>query len=194
MNLKEFKAGDFKNPENLVTTINIFKKIQKYLKDDSKILELSETRTYINSPTNLNVTVHKLNEKIKLPYKRNAFDISISAEVPSSFDSSQVSELIFEIVRVTKTAAIIVTEEQNEKVTREEILVTVDKVLRKLDKKARTTTHGIFNRKVRSVLHRASKTKAKKIVNKLSLKLITLLSKMNIEKTHKRMFVIEFLV
>jgi len=160
-----------------------------------------------------------------LPFRKNAYDVSISVDVLEHIPPNLREKAIYEMIRVTKQLAIIVApsgedaQKQDKKLqqkwnqifkeknqfleehvkyglpTSEEILVCIDKALRKLGKTAKTKSFANLNLTVRNFLMNTWITKNKLkyyLYLKGYLLLIPILRFCNFRKTYRRVFVIEF--
>ncbi len=160
-----------------------------------------------------------------LPFRKNAYDVTISADVLEHIEPHLREKAVCEMIRVTKQLAIIVvpsgeaSQEQDKNFqkrwnrifkeknqfleehvkyglpTTEEILVYIDRSLRKLGKKATTKSFTNLNLIVRNILMTTWITKNKfkyYLYLKGFLLLVPILRFCNFGKTYRRVFVIEF--
>ncbi len=161
----------------------------------------------------------------KLPFRKNSYDVVICVDVLEHINSQLRQSAIFEMIRVAKKLAIIVvpqgtlSEQQDQELNNywqktfhnqnrfleehvqnglpktEEILVTIDKSLRKLDKKAKVTSRPYLNLAVRKVIMRTWISN-NKFLYYLYLKgyllLLPVLKLANWGNCYRRAFVIEF--
>ena len=160
-----------------------------------------------------------------LPFRKNSYEVVISVDVIEHLERDIREKAIYEILRVTKKLAVIVVptgelaqnqDKQLHKYWRkifgsenqfleehiknglpssDEILVCVDKSLRKLGKKAKITSTPNLNLAIRNILMKTWITK-NKFLYYLYLKgyllLIPLLRFANFGNCYRRVFVIEF--
>ena len=119
-----------------------------------------------------------------LPFEKNSYDVTISVDVLEHLNKGERLDAILEVLRVAKRLAVIVVptgalaEEQDKKLDEyffkkfgfrnqylkehvsnglpktEEVLVSVDKALRKLNKKAKVESYSNLNLFVREILMR----------------------------------------
>lgn len=161
---------------------------------------------------------------VGLPMHRNSYDVVFSSDTLEHIETNQRERSIYEMLRVAKKLVIIVvptgkpSEIQDQKLDRyfrkvfnksdkyltehvqfglpqtDEILVSIDKSLRQLDKKARISSRPLLNLVVRDILMRTwiSKNKyAYYLYLKGYLLLLPLLRILNFGNCYRRMFVIE---
>lgn len=160
-----------------------------------------------------------------LPFRKNSYDITISVDVVEHLPKNLREKSLMEVLRVAKKLSIIVipvgklSEKQDQSLhkhwrskfkkdnqflkehtenglpTTDEILVAIDRSLRKLNKKGKVTSRPLLNLFVRDILMRTWITKNKMIYYlylKGYLLLIPLLKHLNFGNCYRRMFVIEF--
>ena len=160
-----------------------------------------------------------------LPFAKNAYDVAISVDVLEHLRKEERQDAIYEILRVTKRLVVIVVpvgelaQEQDKKLDEyffkkfgrrnqyleehvsnglpktEEVLVFVDKSLRKLAKKAKVESFPNLNLFVREILMRTWISKSKffyYLYLKGFLLLLPLLRILNFGNCYRRVFVIEF--
>lgn len=162
----------------------------------------------------------------QLPFKKNSYDVCISVDVLEHLPSQNREKAVYEMLRVAKKIAIIVvpagsySERQDKQIKKiwdevfnkenqfleehlryglpqpEEILVYIDRSLRKLSKQAKTRSYPNLNLTVRNLLMRTWITK-NRFIYYLYLKgyllLLPVLSFCNFGTTYRRVFVVEFL-
>lgn len=160
-----------------------------------------------------------------LPFRKNSYKVVISVDVLEHIKRENREKAIFEMLKVAEKLAVIVvpvgelSEKQDEDLNKlwsrvfstkdqyleehvenglpkvNEILVAVDRSLRKLDKKAKVTSFPNVNLTVRKLLMRTWITK-NKLMYYLYLKgyllLLPLLKNANFGDCYRRVFVIEF--
>lgn len=160
----------------------------------------------------------------ELPFRKNSYDVSISVDVLEHIKEEERAQAISEMLRVTKKMAIIVvpigelSQEQDrelksrwDKIFKEEnqflkehldnglpkadeILVTIDKVARKLGVKAKVKSYKNLNLQIRKLLMLTWITK-NKLIYYLYLKgfllLLPILRFANFSNCYRRVFVIE---
>lgn len=158
-------------------------------------------------------------------FHKNSYDVSISVDVIEHLDNSRRDSAIYEMLNVTKKLAILVVPEgedsqiQDKKLyekyfkifkkpnqflqehikyglpKKEEILVSIDKSLRKLNKKAQIKSYPNLNLAIRNILMQTWITKSK-LLYYLYLKgylvFVPILRYCNFGKTYRRVFVIKF--
>ncbi|MBI3282460.1 class I SAM-dependent methyltransferase, partial [Candidatus Curtissbacteria bacterium] len=158
------------------------------------------------------------------PFRKNSYDVTISVDVLEHLKEEERKKAIYEMLRVTKKLAVVVVPvgELSQKQDRElkarwekvfgqknqfltehvenglpkidEILVTIDKTARKLDKKAKVASDPNLNLKVRKILMLTWITK-NRLIYWLYLKgyllLLPLLRFANFGDCYRRVFVIE---
>lgn len=162
-----------------------------------------------------------------LPFKKNSYDVSVSVDVLEHIEPGLRQRSIFEMLRVTKKLALIVvptgeeSEQQDKQLQQiwnktfikknqfleehikhglpksDEILVFIDKSLRKLEKKAKVNSCPNLNLQIRNVLMRTWITRSKLsyyLYLKGYLLLLPILKYCNFGKTYRRVFMIEFQV
>ncbi len=161
----------------------------------------------------------------KLPFKKNDYDVVISVDVLEHIDPGIREKAIYEMLKVAKKLAVLVvpcgeeSEIQDKKLQQrwnnlfsrknqfldehvkyglprvEEILVFVDRSLRKLNKQAKISSKPNLNLSIRNVLMTTWITK-NKFLYYLYLKgfllFLSILKHCNFGKTYRRVFVIEF--
>ena len=161
----------------------------------------------------------------ELPFRKNAYDVSISVDVLEHIEPGLREKAIFEMLRVTKKMAIIVVPSGDESARQdqalqkkwnltfseknqfleehvkyglpslEELLVYIDKSLRKLNKEAKTKSYPNLNLTIRSFLMNTWITRNRikyYTYLKAFLLLVPFLKYFNFGKTYRRVFVIEF--
>lgn len=161
----------------------------------------------------------------ELPFRKNIYDVSISVDVLEHIEPGLRERAVFEMLRVAKQLSIIVvpcgedSEQQDKELQAhwdkifvkknqyldehvryglpksDEILVYIDRSLRKLDKKAKITSYSNLNLKFRNILMRTWITKSKYLYYlylKGYLFFLPLLKLSNFGKTYRRVFVIKF--
>jgi len=161
----------------------------------------------------------------ELPFKKNVYDVSVSVDVLEHIEPALRERAVFEMLRVAEKLSIIVVPcgEASEKQDKElqthwnktfikrnqfldehvtyglpntdEILVYIDRSLRKLDKKAKITSYSNLNLGLRNILMRTWITKSKYLYYlylKGYLFFLPLLKLSNFGKTYRRVFVIKF--
>ncbi len=227
------------HPEAALRYLPVVSQIRKSKLQDSKILEIGSGSLGISpylkkkidaidvdfSGPQTDLITKVKGEAWNLPFRKNAYDVSISVDVLEHIPPNLREQTIYEMLRVTKQLAIVVvpsgddSEKQDKKLqakwnhifkeknqfleehvknglpTSEEILVYVDKSLRKLKKTARTKSYANLNLTVRSILMNTWITKNKfkyYLYLKGYLLLIPILKFCNFGKTYRRVFVIEF--
>ena len=159
-----------------------------------------------------------------LPFGKNSYDVAISVDVLEHLNKEERQGAIFEVLRVAKRLAVIVVpvgalaEEQDKKLDEyffkkfgfrnqylkehvsnglpktEEVLVSVDKALRKLNKKAKVESYSNLNLFVREILMRTWISKNRFFYYfylKGFLLLLPLLKLLNFGNCYRRVFVIE---
>ena len=160
-----------------------------------------------------------------LPFAKNSYDVTISVDVLEHLEKGERQDAIYEILRVAKRLAVIVVpvgelaQEQDKKLDEyffkkfgrrnqyleehvsnglpktEEILVFIDKSLRKLNKKAKVESFPNLNLVAREILMKTWITKSK-ISYYLYLKgyllFMPFLKLLNFGNCYRRVFVIEF--
>lgn len=160
-----------------------------------------------------------------LPFRKNSYDAVISVDTIEHLEGDMREKAIYELVRVAGKLAVIVVptgglaQKQDEELdrywrkifkdrnqflaehaanglpTNDQILVWIDKSLRKLDKKARIKSKPILNLSIRNILMKTWITKNKYIYYlylKGYLLLLPVLRLANFGNCYRRMFVIEF--
>ena len=160
-----------------------------------------------------------------IPFRKNSFDVAISVDVLEHLKPQVREKAIYEMLRVAKKMAILVTPEGedsenqdknlHEKYIRvfknpnqfleehikyglpkkEEILVSIDRSARLLNKKAKTKSYPNLNLFIRNILMQTWITKSKilyYIYLKGYLLFVPILKLCNFGKTYRRVFVIEF--
>lgn len=160
-----------------------------------------------------------------LPFRKNSFDVVISVDVLEHLPIEDREKAIFEMLKVCKRLAILVvpigreSEIQDEKLkdyyskimreknkfldehvnyglpNSEEVLVLIDRSLRKLKKGATTRSYKLLNLKIRYFLMKLWITKNKFLYYfylKGLLPLIPILKYANFSSCYRRIFVIEF--
>lgn len=161
----------------------------------------------------------------KLPFGKDFYDVTIAVDVFEHLEPNLRQSAIYEMLRVTKKLSIIVipTSEDSQQQDRlfhdiwtktfniknrsleqhlkyglpeaNELLVYIDKSLRKLNKKATISSYPNLNLQVRFMLIRTNYTKSV-FLNFIYLKgyllLLPVLRFCNFGKTYRRVFVIEF--
>lgn len=160
-----------------------------------------------------------------LPFRNKIYDVSISVDVLEHIEPGLRERAVFEMLRVTKQLTIIVVpcNEESEQQDKElqthwnktfvkknqfldehvkyglpksdEILVYIDRSLRKLDKKAKIKSYSNLNLGIRKILMHTWITKSKYLYYlylKGYLFLLPLLKLSNFGKTYRRVFVIKF--
>lgn len=227
------------HPEAALRYSPVVSKLKELHLEDSKILEIGSGSLgiipYLRRPVDgLDVDFSgpqtKLLRKIKgsganLPFRKNAYDVALSADTLEHIDPEDREQSIYEMLRVAKRLVIIVvpvgklSETQdlaaNTRWQRvfggnyqfldehikyglpktEEILVFIDKSLRKLNKKAKVSSHSNLNLVVRKMLINTWISKNKLIYYtylKGFLLLLPLLRLCNFGNCYRRVFVIEF--
>lgn len=161
----------------------------------------------------------------ELPFRKNTYDVSISVDVLEHLKKEERENAVLEMLRVTKKLALIVVpigssaeiQDRNlydlwnkiHKVKNQyllehienglpnsnEILVQIDKSLRKLGKTAKVISYPNLNLTVRNLLMQTWITKNKYkyyLYLKGYLLLVPLLKLANFGKTYRRVFVIKF--
>ena len=205
--LKNFFQKHFygQHPEAALRYAPIVKEIKKLKLGNSKILEIGSGSLGItpylkrqidaididfSGPrTNL---INKIKAKgVKLPFKKNSYDVTISADVLEHIEKENREKAIFEMLRITKKLAVIVVpcgdySQKQDKDLRdhwnkifpnknqfleeharnglpqaEELLVIIDKCKRSLGKKAKVRSYANLNLSIRNVLMRTWITKNK---------------------------------
>ena len=160
-----------------------------------------------------------------LPFRKNSYDVVISVDVIEHLERDIREKAIYEILRVAKKIAVIavptgeLAQNQDKQLqkywrkvfdrenhfleehirnglpTSDEILVYLDKSLRKLGKNAKITSTGNLNLAIRNILMRTWITRSK-LLYYLYLKgyllLIPILKFANFGNCYRRVFVIEF--
>lgn len=160
-----------------------------------------------------------------IPFHKNTYDVSISVDVIEHLDTSRRERAIYEMLRVAKKMAILVSPEgENSEIQdknlhekylkvfkrsnqfleehvnyglpkKEEILVSLDKSLRKLKKNGKTRSYPNLNLSIRNILMQTWITN-NKFLYYLYLKgyllLVPIIKYCNFGKTYRRVFVIEF--
>lgn len=160
----------------------------------------------------------------KLPFNKNSYDVVISSDVLEHIARQERETAIYEMLRVAKKLAIIIvpageaSEKQDKKLDAyykkvfkttdlflsehvanglpktDEILVAIDKSLRKLEKNANVASYGYLNLQVREFLMKTWITKNKYIYYlylKGYLLLLPLLKLANWGNCYRRMFTVE---
>ena len=160
-----------------------------------------------------------------LPFAKNSYDVTISVDVLEHLEKGERQDAIYEILRVAKRLAVIVVpvgelaQEQDKKLDEyffkkfgrrnqyleehvsnglpktEEILVFIDKSLRKLNKKAKVESYPNLNLFVREILMKTWITKSKfsyYLYLKGYLLFLPFLKLLNFGNCYRRVFVIEF--
>ena len=193
------------HPETALRYLPVVSEIKRANLTDSKILEIGSgslgiipflKKPIVGADVDFSGPNTNLLKKIKanaddLPFKKNAFDTSVSVDVLEHLSQERREKAIFEMLRVTKKLAIIVVPEgeDSEKQDRqlqqlhnkvfsktnqfldqhvnfglprkEQILVAIDKSARKLGKKTKIQSHQILNLGVRNILMRTWITRSK---------------------------------
>ena len=159
-----------------------------------------------------------------LPFAKNAYDVAISVDVLEHLRKEERQDAIYEILRVTKRLVVIVVpvgelaQEQDKKLDEyffkkfgrrnqyleehvsnglpktEEILVFIDKSLRKLNKKAKVESFPNLNLLAREILMKTWITKSKfsyYLYLKGYLLFMPFLKLLNFGNCYRRVFVIE---
>lgn len=162
---------------------------------------------------------------VDLPFRRNSYDVVVCSDVLEHIKKENREKAVFEILRVAKKQALIVvptgelSEKQDEKLAdiwakkmkgknlfldehienglpkNEEILVYIDRSLRKLKKTAKVKSYPILNLHVREILMRTWITNNKYIYYfymKGMLLFLPILKRANFKNCYRRFFVIEF--
>lgn len=162
---------------------------------------------------------------VNLEFRKNSKDVTISVDVIEHIPADLREKAIFDMLKITKKLAIIVVPvgEDSEKQDKElqshwkkifseknqfleehvqnglpktdEILVYIDRSLRKLDKKAKTTSYPNLNLHIRKFVMLAWITKNKLLYYfylKGLLLFVPILRHANFGKAYRRVFVIEF--
>lgn len=160
-----------------------------------------------------------------LPFRKNCYDVVISVDTLEHLSEDLREKAVYEIVRVAQKLAFIVVpvgpvaQEQDRDLHRrwlkifqkpnqflaehvnyglpkvDEILVQIDKSLRKLNKRAKVTSRPLLNLAVRNILMKTWISKNKfsyYLYLKGYLLLLPLLQQANFGNCYRRMFVIEF--
>ena len=160
-----------------------------------------------------------------LPFAKNAYDVAIFVDVLEHLRKEERQDAIYEILRVTKRLVVIVApvgelaQEQDKKLDEyffkkfskrnqyliehvsnglpktEEVLVFIDKSLRKLNKKAKVESYPNLNLFVREILMKTWISKSKffyYFYMKGFLLFLPLLKLLNFGNCYRRVFVIEF--
>jgi len=160
-----------------------------------------------------------------LPFAKNSYDVTISVDVLEHLEKGERQDAIYEILRVAKRLAVIVVpvgelaQEQDKKLDEyffkkfgrrnqyleehvsnglpktEEILVFIDKSLRKLNKKAKVESFPNLNLVAREILMKTWITKSKfsyYLYLKGYLLFMPFLKLLNFGNCYRRVFVIEF--
>lgn len=193
------------HPEAALRYLPVVSKIKKAKLQDSKILEIGSGSLGIAPYFKREIDAidvdftgpqTKFINKLKgsawdLPFKKNSYDVTISVDVFEHIGPDLREKAIYEMLRVTKSLALIVVpsgeaaEEQDKKLqkkwnrvfsqknqfleehvknglpTPEEIFVYVDKAARKLGKIAKTNSFPNLNLTIRSILMNTWITKSK---------------------------------
>ena len=164
-------------------------------------------------------------EAASLPFGKNSYDVAISVDVIEHLESEKRLKAIYELLRVAKNLAIIVvpagslSEDQDRKLDLyfqkefgyknqflkehvlnglpkvEEMLVAIDKSLRKLNKKAEVESYPNLNLVIREILMRTWISKNKffyYLYLKGFLLILPLLKSANFGNCYRRVFVVEF--
>ncbi len=229
------------HPEAALRYLPIVTQIKKAKLEDSKILEIGSgslgiipylKRKMDAIDVDFTGPQTDLLNKFKgnaydLPFRKNAYDVTISADVLEHIEPHLREKAVYEMLRVSKLLAIIVvpsseaSEEQDKNLQKrwnrifkeknqfleehvryglpssEEILVYIDRSLRKLGKTGKTRSFTNLNLTVRKILMDTWITKNKfkyYLYLKGFLLLVPLLRFCNFGKTYRRVFVIEFSV
>src|SRR3989344_1557242 len=160
-----------------------------------------------------------------LPFRKNSYDVVISVDLIEHIEPALRPRAIYDIVKVAKKLAVIVVpegedaENQDKNLRKiysevynetnqfleehvkfglpkkEQLLITLDKSLRKLNKKAKIRSYPVLNLKVRYFLMRTYLSKGKfayYLYLKGYLLLLPFLKLCNFGKCYRRTFVIEF--
>lgn len=227
------------HPEAALRYYPIVRAIKSAKLEDSKILEIGSGSLGITPYLKKKIDAvdvdfsgpqTELVNKIKgtatdLPFRKNSYDVVISADTLEHIEGASRYKAIEEMVRVAKKMAIIavpvgelsqnqdrelekywnkVFKEKNSFLTEhvanglpkvEEILVTIDKSLRKYSKSAEIKSYPNLNLKVRKILMKTwiSKNPLKYYLYlKGYLLLLPILKHLNFSETYRRVFVIEF--
>ena len=162
----------------------------------------------------------------KLPFRKNQYDVVIAVDVLEHVDKNIRPQAILEILKVAKKLAVIVVpvgklaEKQDPQLDQlwkrtfqtqnqffyehiknglpsiDEILVTIDKSLRKLNKNAKISSYPNLNLSIRNMLMRTWISKNRYVYYtymKGYLLLLPILKLTNFGNCYRRVFVIEFL-
>lgn len=160
-----------------------------------------------------------------LPFRKNSYDVVISTDTLEHIPKDNREKAIYDMIKVAKNLVVIVvptgklSEKQDQELDKyyqkvfgkknqflsehvenglpqnEEILVSIHKILRSLDKKGKVSSKPILNLLVRKVLMKTWISKNKYIYYtymKGFLLLLPLLRLANFGNCYRRMFVIEF--
>ncbi len=229
------------HPEAALRYLPIVTQIKKAKLEDSKILEIGSGSLGIIPYLKIKIDAIDVDftgpqtdllNKFKgnaydLPFRKNAYDVTISADVLEHIEPHLREKAVYEMLRVSKQLAIIVVPsseasgEQDKNLQKrwnrifkeknqfleehvkyglpssEEILVYIDRSLRKLGKTGKTRSSTNLNLTVRKILMNTWITKNKfkyYLYLKGFLLLVPLLRFCNFGKTYRRVFVIEFTV
>lgn len=162
---------------------------------------------------------------VNLQFRKNSQDVTISVDLIEHIPAAMREKAIFDMLKITKKLVIVVVPvgEESEKQDKElqahwkkifkdpnqfldehvqnglpktdEILVYIDRSLRKLGKNAKTTSYPNLNLKIRKLLMLSWITKNKFLYYfylKGLLLFVPILRNANFGKTYRRVFVIEF--
>lgn len=203
--LKNFFDKNFwqQNPEHVLGYSPIISEIKKAKLKNSKILEIKSNfpglATFLDKSAN-EIDINSFTHTGDLPLKKNFYDISVAMDVLAELDPNLREKAIYELIRVSKKLVLLTVSSSQDFVIlskqpkTDEVLVFIDRSLRKLKKNAQIKSYPNLNLNLKKILVYSQLNKSQKaaIISKtIFLILIPILKFCNFSKTYRRIFVIK---